>query len=41
VFIKSCNVTLNLAMAYEFRIVTPLMDLTKEQTWALADQLAF
>lgn len=39
VFIKSCNVTLNLAMAYEFRVVTPLMDLTKEQTWALADRL--
>ena len=39
VFIKSCNVTLNLAMAYEFRIITPLMDLTKEETWALADRL--
>lgn len=39
VFVKSCNVTLNLAMAYEFRVITPLMDLTKEQTWALADSL--
>lgn len=39
VFIKSCNVTLNLAMDYEFRIITPLMDLTKEETWALADRL--
>lgn len=39
VFVKSCNVTLNLAMAYEFRILTPLMDLTKAQTWALADRL--
>lgn len=39
VFVKSCNVTLNLAMAYDFRIVTPLMDLTKEETWALADRL--
>ncbi|MBP5322047.1 MAG: 7-cyano-7-deazaguanine synthase QueC, partial [Kiritimatiellae bacterium] len=39
VFIKSCNVTLNLAMDYPFRIITPLMDLTKEQTWALADEL--
>lgn len=39
VFIKSCNVTLNLAMAYDFRILTPLMDLTKEQTWELADRL--
>jgi len=39
VFVKSCNVTLNLAMAYDFRVLTPLMDLTKEQTWALADRL--
>ncbi len=39
VFIKSCNVTLNLAMDYDFRVITPLMDLTKEQTWALADSL--
>lgn len=39
VFIKSCNVTLNLAMDTTFRIITPLMDLTKEDTWALADQL--
>ena len=39
VFIKSCNVTLNLAMAYDFRVLTPLMDLTKAQTWALADRL--
>jgi 7-cyano-7-deazaguanine synthase len=39
VFVKSCNVTLNLAMACEFRVITPLMDLTKEQTWALADRL--
>ena len=39
VFIKSCNVSLNLAMAYEFRVLTPLMDLTKAETWALADRL--
>lgn len=39
VFIKSCNVSLNLAMAYDFRVVTPLMDLTKEGVWALADRL--
>ncbi len=39
VFVKSCNVTLNLAMAYEFRVITPLMDLTKAETWALADRL--
>lgn len=39
VFVKSCNVTLNLAMDYEFRIITPLMDLTKADTWALAAEL--
>ncbi|MEK4884265.1 7-cyano-7-deazaguanine synthase QueC [Bacillus sp. FSL W8-0223] len=39
VFIKSLNVTLNLAMEYEFVIHTPLMWLNKAQTWELADQL--
>ncbi len=39
IFVKSCNVTLNLAMDYDFRILTPLMDLTKADTWALADRL--
>ncbi len=39
VFIKSMNVTLNLAMDYAFQIHTPLMYLTKAQTWALADEL--
>jgi len=39
VFIKSLNVTLNLAMDYEFVIHTPLMWIDKAQTWALADQL--
>ena len=39
VFVKSMNVTLNLAMDYAFQIHTPLMYLTKAQTWALADQL--
>ncbi len=39
VFIKSMNVTLNLAMDYAFDIRTPLMYLTKEETWALADEL--
>lgn len=39
VFIKSMNVTLNLAMDYSFNIITPLMWLTKKQTWQLADQL--
>lgn len=39
VFIKSLNVTLNLAMDYTFVIHTPLMWLNKKQTWELADQL--
>lgn len=39
VFVKSMNVSLNLAMAYDFDIRTPLMYLTKKQTWALADKL--
>lgn len=38
-FIKSLNVTLNLAMDEQFVIHTPLMWLDKAQTWALADQL--
>ncbi|MDI4647141.1 7-cyano-7-deazaguanine synthase QueC [Cohnella hashimotonis] len=39
VFIKSLNVTLNLAMDYPFVIDTPLMWLNKAQTWALSDRL--
>ena len=39
VFIKSMNVSLNLAMDYPFNLKTPLMYLTKAQTWALADEL--
>lgn len=39
VFIKSMNVTLNLAMDSQFNIKTPLMYLTKAQTWQLADEL--
>lgn len=39
VFVKSLNVTLNLAMDYEFVLDTPLMWLTKAQTWQLADDL--
>ena len=39
VFIKSMNVTLNLAMDYQFNIKKPLMYLTKAQTWQLADEL--
>lgn len=38
-FIKSLNVTLNLAMDEQFVIDTPLMWLNKEETWALADEL--
>lgn len=39
-FIKSLNVTLNLAMDEQFVIHTPLMWIDKAQTWALADELA-
>lgn len=39
VFVKSMNVTLNLAMDYPFVVKTPLMYLTKAETWALADEL--
>jgi 7-cyano-7-deazaguanine synthase len=39
VFIKSLNVTLNLAMDYLFVIHTPLMWLNKAETWKLADEL--
>lgn len=38
-FIKSMNLTLNLAMDEQFVIHTPLMWLDKAQTWALADEL--
>ena len=41
VFVKSMNGSLNLAMDYAFQIHTPLMYLTKAQTWALADQLGY
>ena len=39
VFIKSLNVTLNLSMDYSYVIHTPLLWLTKAQTWELADKL--
>lgn len=39
VFVKSLNVTLNLAMDYNFVIHTPLMWLDKSQTWEMADKL--
>lgn len=38
-FIKSLNVSLNLSMDKTFVIDTPLMWLTKAQTWELADSL--
>lgn len=38
-FIKSLNVTLNLAMDEQFIIHTPLMWMNKAETWALADKL--
>ena len=38
-FIKSLNVTLDLAMDAQFVLHTPLMWLDKAQTWALADEL--
>lgn len=39
VFVKSLNVTLNLAMDYQFVIHTPLMWINKAETWGLADEL--
>ncbi len=39
VFIKSMNVTLNLAMEFDFNIITPLMWIDKEETWEIADKL--
>jgi 7-cyano-7-deazaguanine synthase len=39
IFVKSLNVTLNLAMDYEFVIDTPLMWIDKAETWKLADDL--
>lgn len=38
-FIRSLNVSLNLAMDYQFVIHTPLMWIDKCETWALADEL--
>lgn len=39
IFIKSLNVSMNLAMNYQFRVHTPLMWLNKAETWELADKL--
>jgi 7-cyano-7-deazaguanine synthase len=38
-FIRSANATLNLAMDEQFVIHTPLMWLSKAETWAMADEL--
>ncbi|MBD1380391.1 7-cyano-7-deazaguanine synthase QueC [Metabacillus arenae] len=38
-FVKSCNVTVNLAMDTSIVIHTPLMWLNKAETWKLADEL--
>lgn len=37
IFIKSLNVTLNLAMDYNFVVHTPLMWIDKAETWKMAD----
>lgn len=39
IFIKSLNVTMNLAMDYPFVLHTPLMWIDKAQTWEMADKL--
>ena len=39
IFVKSLNVTINLAMDYNFVIHTPLMWLNKAETWKMADDL--
>lgn len=41
IFVKSMNVSMNLAMNFDFVIHTPLMWLTKAQTWELADKLGY
>ncbi|NUF48815.1 7-cyano-7-deazaguanine synthase QueC [Gilliamella sp. ESL0250] len=41
IFIKSMNVSMNLAMDYAFNLITPLMYLTKAQTWEMADRLGY
>ncbi len=38
-FIRSLNQTLNLSMDYEFRIHTPLMWKSKQEIWALSNEL--
>jgi 7-cyano-7-deazaguanine synthase len=41
IFIKSMNISMNLAMDYNFNLITPLMYLTKAQTWEMADKLGY
>jgi len=38
-FVQSLNQTLNLAMDYPFRMITPLMWKDKAETWEMADQM--
>ena len=38
-FIRSLNQTLNLSMDYEFTIHTPMMWKSKQEIWAMADEL--
>ena len=38
-FIKSCNITINVGMDYPFIVETPLMWLSKAEIWKLADDL--
>lgn len=38
-FVRSLNVTLNLAMDEQFVIHTPLMDRDKSEVWELSDEL--
>jgi 7-cyano-7-deazaguanine synthase len=39
IFVKSLNVTLNLAMDYQFVVHTPIMWINKEETWEMADEM--
>ena len=41
VFVDSLEQTLSLAMDYKFNIITPLMYLTKKETWKMADDLGY
>ena len=39
IYYQIVNTTLNLAMDYEFDIITPLMWIDKMETWKMADEL--